>query len=113
MDTFFSIAKDLKGEILFVYSGIQGTELEDNLNKYIGLTDADLPCIFILYTEGEGRSLSKIKWDGDISTMSTEVMKNYISEFKSGNLKPYLMSQPIPEEIHTPGLTIIVGKTWE
>ena len=54
----------------------------------------------------------KFKWEGDVTTITTDVMKSYIADFKAGNLQPHLKSEEPPEDDGAP-LTVVVGKTWE
>ena len=54
----------------------------------------------------------KYLWDGDVATITTDVLRSYIADFKAGKLEPHLKSEAPPEDDGAP-LTVIVGKTWE
>jgi len=108
-DTFAAAAKELKGEILFVTSGVTDG-IQARLADFIGATKEDMPCIRLIDPSGE--SMMKYQWDGDVTTITTEAIKSYIADFKDGKLQPHLKSEEIPED-NTGGVTVLVGKNWE
>jgi len=82
-DAFAAAAKELKGEILFVTSGV--TEgIQARLADFLGTTKEDMPCIRLIDPRGE--SMLKYQYSGDIAGLDTAAIKTYISEFKDGKL---------------------------
>jgi len=54
--------------------------------------------------------MQKFAYGGDLSSVSIHSIQNWVNDFKAGNLKPNLKSEPQPE---TQGpVTTIVGTTW-
>ena len=83
--------------------------IQARLADFVGVTKEDTPCIRLLDPRGEG--MLKYQWDGDISHLCVGCMRDYLGEFRAGNLKPHLKSEPIPEEQGP--VTVLVGKNWE
>lgn len=106
--TFAEAAKELKGEILFVTSGVSDG-IQERFAEFIGVTKEDLPCVRIIDSKD---SVQKFVWEGDVASLSIDAIKTYISDFKDNKLKPHLKSQPIPEK-NDSYLTTIVGDNWE
>ena len=107
-DVFAAAAKELKGEILFVTSGVTDG-IQARLADFLGTTKEDMPCIRLIDPRGE--SMLKYQYSGDIKSLDAAAVKTYLSDFKDGKLEPHLKSEPIPEEQGP--VTVIVGKSWE
>ena len=105
---FANAAKELKGDVLFVTSGVSDG-MEKKLADFVGVTKADTPCIRLLDPRGDG--MLKFHWDGDISHLCVGCMRDFLGQFREGKLEPHLKSEPVPEE--QGALTVLVGKNWE
>jgi len=55
----------------------------------------------------------KFVWEGDVSSMTVDNVKSFVSDFKAGNLKPHLKSAARPEADTVDGLTTLVGSSFE
>lgn len=55
--------------------------------------------------------MRKFVYGGSIQTLSVQSIKNYLDDFKSGNLRAHLKSEPEPTEQGP--VTIIVGTTFD
>ena len=108
-DTFAAAAKELKGEILFVTSGVTDG-IQSRLAEFIGVTSADMPTLRLISPE---ESMLKFVWEGDVSSMTVDNVKSFVSDFKAGNLKPHLKSAARPEADTVDGLTTLVGSSFE
>jgi protein disulfide-isomerase A1 len=58
-------------------------------------------------------SMLKFVWEGDVSSMTVDNVKSFVSDFKAGNLKPHLKSAARPEADTVDGLTTLVGSSFE
>ncbi|EDO32930.1 predicted protein [Nematostella vectensis] len=57
----------------------------------------------------EGR---KFRMDPDEEEFSEDSLREFVEEFKAGNLKPIIKSQPVPKSNKEP-VTVVVGKTFD
>jgi protein disulfide-isomerase A1 len=106
--TFEKAAAELKGQILFSYSGV--TEgFQEQLGEFIGVTPSDLPCIRIM--EPALEQVHKYVFEGDVENLSVEAVRNFVAEWKEGKLSPHLNSEEIPEDNNGP-VKIVVGKSF-
>merc|ERR1712151_800894 len=106
-DTYAAAAKELAGEILFVTSGVTDG-IQARLGDFLGVTKDDMPSLRLI-DPSEG--MTKYIWDGDVANLSTDIIKQYIADFKDKKLEPHLKSEEIPAE--QGALTVVVGKEWE
>lgn len=103
-ETFAQAAKDLNGEILFVTSGV--TEgIQSRLGEFVGVGKDNLPSLNLI---DPSNNMAKYVWDGDVTALTGDVVKQYIADFKDGKLKQHLKSAPIPDPTDD-GLTVLVG----
>lgn len=56
--------------------------------------------------------MKKFVYDGDISSITVDSLRNFISDFKDSKLEAFLKSEPVPETQEGP-VTVVVGKTFE
>ena len=108
-DAFAKAAKDLSGEILFVTSGVTDG-IQSRLGEFLGVTKDQLPTLRLI---SPSNAMAKYQWEGDISALSTDSVRAFVSDFKDGKLKPHLKSEPVPEPATTEGLTVLVGNNWD
>jgi protein disulfide-isomerase A1 len=102
-------AEDMQGKILFVTSGV--TEgIQSRLGEFIGVEKGDLPSLRIISPE---ESMLKYNWDGDVKTLTTDQVTQFVTDYKDGKLQPHLKSEAIPEANPVEGLTTLVGKNWD
>lgn len=104
---FKEASENMQGEILFVQSGVSDG-IQSRLAEFIGVTKADLPTVRIIDPANEMR---KFKYDGDLSSITFDQVKTYVHDFKAGNLRSFLKSEPIPatqdEAVH-----VVVGDSF-
>lgn len=106
---FEEVSKEMKGEILFSYSGV--TEgIQEQLGEFIGVTEKDLPTVRILQPGEE--AIKKFKYEGDVLSLTADQLKQFIKDFKADKLTQFLKSEPIPEDNSGP-VKVIVGHSWE
>lgn len=107
-NVFAEAAKAHKGKILFVRSG--ATEgIQAKLSEFVGVTQDMLPTLRLVQPTEEG--IKKFRYDEKLSDLSVENIGQWVDEFKSGKLSPFLKSEDIPE---TQGaVTVVVGKSFE
>jgi protein disulfide-isomerase A1 len=83
---------ELKGKIL-----MSATQVADGLGKrlgdYIGVVDADTPCVRIVNPTKEG-AVNKYVYSGDITS---EGLVKFYADFAAGTLSPVYKSEDVPE----------------
>lgn len=98
----------MKGEILFAHSGV--TEgIQEQLGEFIGVTADDLPTLRILAPTEE--SIKKFKWEGDVSALTVDDVKQFVADFKADKLSAFLKSEKAPENNDGP-VKIVVSSQF-
>lgn len=103
---FRSIAHELKGKITLSVAKIEDS-LGGRLAEYIGVAREHLPAIRIVQP---GKNNQKFIYDLEVTA---ENLKNFVSEFFTGKLKPYFKSESIPAEPYEDNVRVIVGKNYD
>jgi protein disulfide-isomerase A1 len=105
---FTEASKDLKGQILFVESGV--TEgIQGRLGEFIGVDTSMLPTIRLLDPKD---NMKKFNYEGKINELSVDSLKKFIEDFKGGKLSAFLKSEEIPADNSQP-VKVIVGKSFK
>lgn len=104
---FADAAKELKGEIIFVVSGVS-EGIQQRLGEFIGVEESQLPTLRIL---DPSNNMKKYTWGGSVDSLSIDSLRQFIKDFKSGSLQPFLKSQDIPADNNEPVKTL-VGKNF-
>jgi len=106
---FEEASKELKGQILFSYSGV--TEgIQEQLGEFIGVTADDLPTMRII--EPAEENVKKFKFEGDVENLTVEDVRKFITDFTDGKLKPFMKSDPVPEDNSGP-VKVVVGHNFQ
>ena len=105
---FADAAQTLKGEILFVVSGIH-EGIQGRLAEFIGVDDSSLPTIRLL---DPNENMKKFTFPGSTQSVTVDGLKSFIHDFKSGSLQAFLKSAEIPED-DGKALKTIVGKNFQ
>lgn len=98
----------MQGTILFGHSGVSGG-IQERLAEFIGVGKADMPTMRILHP---GETMNKYKYEPDVAPLSTDDVKNWVNEWKAGNLEPHRKSEPVPETNDGP-VKVLVGKNFD
>lgn len=106
--TFSEAASKLKGEILFVVSGIKDG-IQNRLSEFVGVDASSLPTIRILNPQDNMR---KYTFPGDVKGLKLDEVKQFVQDFKEKKLVAALKSQEIPETNDEP-VKILVGKNFK
>ena len=106
---FEQASKEMKGEILFVTSGVS-EGIQERLGQFLGVGKSDMPTVRLISPED---SMMKYVMEGDANNLTTAGVKSFVSDFKAGNLKPHLKSEAIPEPATVNGVTTVVGQSFE
>lgn len=105
---FKEASETLKGEILFVVSGVS-EGIQQRLGEFIGVEEKNLPTLRLL---DPADNMKKFTFDGKTNEITVDSLKQFIQDFKGKKLQPFLKSEEIPAESSDP-LKIIVGKNFQ
>lgn len=105
---FTEAASALKGQIVFVTSGVEDG-IQGRLGEFVGVTSDMLPTIRIL---DPADGMKKFSYDGAINDLNQAAVQKFIDDFKAGNLVPFLKSEPVPETQEGP-VHVLVGKNFQ
>jgi len=106
--TFSQAANELRGQILFVVSGVTDG-IQQRLGEFIGVEEKDLPTLRLL---DPADGMKKFNYAGSVDGITVAQISGFINDFNNKNLKPFLKSEEIPAEDSNP-LKIIVGKNFQ
>lgn len=104
---FAQAANELKGQIIFAVSGVTDG-IQARLAEFIGVEESQLPTIRLL---DPNDNMKKYTFPGNAGALTVESIKEFIGNFKDGNLKPFLKTQEAPADNSQP-LKVVVGKTF-
>merc|ERR1711936_687973 len=107
VDIAKGIAKDYKGEMLFVTIN---TDEEDHkrIMEFFGLEESELPSMRIIKLEED---MSKFKPES--TELSDENIRAFVKQYLEGALKAHLMSEEIPEDWDKEPVKVLVGKNFD
>jgi len=107
VDIAKGIAKDHKGEMLFVTIN---TDEEDHkrIMEFFGMEEAELPSMRIIKLEED---MSKFKPDS--TELSDANIRSFIKAYLDGSIKAHLMSEEVPEDWDKEAVKVLVGKNFE
>jgi len=107
VDIAKAIAKDHKGEMLFVTIN---TDEEDHkrIMEFFGMEESELPSMRIIKLEED---MSKFKPES--TELSESNIRSFIKSYLDGDLKAHLMSEEVPEDWDKEPVKVLVGKNFE
>merc|ERR1712059_165113 len=107
VDIAKAIAKDHKGEMLFVTIN---TDEEDHkrIMEFFGLDESELPSMRIIKLEED---MSKFKPES--TELSEENIRLFVKQYLDGEIKAHLMSEEIPEDWDKEAVKVLVGKNFD
>jgi protein disulfide isomerase len=106
--TFSDAANKLKGEILFVVSGVTDG-IQQRLGEFIGVAENNLPTIRIL---DPANNMKKFTYEGKVADLTFDSLNKFITEFKAGSLQAFLKSEEIPVD-NGEAVRTLVGKNFK
>jgi protein disulfide-isomerase A1 len=107
MKTFAAASKSMKGDILFVESGVS-EGIQERLAEFIGVTKDDLPTMRIL---DPAANMKKFTWEGKMDDLNADAISKFVGDFKAGSLQAFLKSEEVPAE--QGDVTVLVGKNFK
>lgn len=106
---FEDAANQLQGKILFVKSTTTDG-IQSKLADYIGVDASSQPTIRVIRFGSD--DVEKYRYEGKLSELTVESLGQFIDEFKTNKLKPFLKSEAVPENNNGP-VTVVVGNNWQ
>merc|ERR1712045_284172 len=106
-ETAASIAKDHKGQLLFV---TVDTDEEDHkrILEFFGIKDDELPGMRLIKLEED-----MAKYKPETGAIDEASIRAFVKGYLDGTLKQHLLSEEIPEDWDKEGVKVLVGKNFE
>jgi len=102
-----SAAAAFKGKVLFIFVDIDNAENERIL-EFFGLKKEDCPTVRLINL---GEDMTKFK--PETVNLLPSAISAFVQSYLDGKLKPFLMSEEIPEDWDKTGVKVLVGKNFE
>lgn len=99
-------AKDFKGKVLFIFVDIDNAE-NDRILEFFGLKKEECPTVRLINL---GEDMTKYK--PETVNLLPEGITAFVQSYLDGGLKPFLMSEEIPEDWDKEGVKVLVGKNF-
>ena len=107
LKTYKQAAFQYRNEIFFVYSSIY-EGIQEKLADYGFVFDYHLPTLRIIDASDDN---TKYRYEGDLSKLEVQDVKNFVQDFKAKKLPVYYKSLEVPAE-NNGDLKVVVGKTF-
>eukprot|EP00163_Fabomonas_tropica_P013914 TRINITY_DN2553_c0_g1_i1.p1 TRINITY_DN2553_c0_g1~~TRINITY_DN2553_c0_g1_i1.p1 ORF type:complete len:529 (+),score=222.24 TRINITY_DN2553_c0_g1_i1:125-1711(+) len=101
LDKFGETAKAYKGKIICAWVGKDAS----HILEYFGITEGDLPVLFMLKLDQEEGGMKKYKHP------SLEGLNGFVDSYLAGTASAFYKSEEIPESNDEP-VKVVVGKNW-
>ena len=101
------VAKDFKGEIMFVTVDTDG----DNARvvEFFGIEEAEIPTFRLTATTPN----DMLKYAPEKKDLTEENLRAFVKKYQAGDLKPHLKSQDLPEDWDATPVKVLVGSNFE
>jgi len=100
-------AAGFKGKVLFIYVDIDNGE-NDRILEFFGLKKEECPTVRLINL---GEDMTKYK--PDTVNLLPDGLTAFVQSYLDGKLKPFLMSEEIPENWDKEPVKVLVGKNFE
>jgi len=102
-----TVAAKFKGQVLFIYVDVDNAE-NDRILEFFGLKKEDCPTIRLINL---GEEMSKFK--PEVVNLLPDSVTEFVQSYIDGKLKPFLMSEDVPEDWDKEGVKVLVGKNFD
>jgi len=107
VDIAREIAKDHKGEMLFVTINTDEEE-HKRIMEFFGMEESELPSMRIIKLEED-----MSKYRPESTELSDSNIRSFVNQYLAGEIKPHLMSEEIPEDWDKEPVKVLVGKNFD
>lgn len=101
------VAKDYKGQILFVTINSDDDE-HVRILEFFGMSTEDVPTMRIIKLEDE-----MLKYKPDTADLTEASMSAFVKDFLAGKLKQHLLSQTLPEDWNTNPVWVLASSNFD
>jgi len=100
------VAADYKGDIMFVSVTTDEAE-HKRVIDFFGITEEELPTFRVTASDDD-----MIKFKPEDASLTEDNMRNFIKKFKSGDLKPHLKTEELPEDWDSNPVKVLVSSNF-
>jgi len=100
------VAKSFKSKVLFIYVDIDNPE-NDRILEFFGLKKEQCPTIRLINLGEE-----MTKYQPETLNLLPAGIEAFVSDYLEGKLKPFLMSEDVPEDWDKNPVKVLVGKNF-
>ncbi|OMJ67705.1 hypothetical protein SteCoe_35059 [Stentor coeruleus] len=102
-----TLSKEFKGTLAFTWADLKSKD-NSKLSEHLGIVGSDQPTSVIV--DPRGGDNKKYRFSGQVSYDS---LKEFINNWTSKKLEPYLKTQDVPQNSYDGSVRVLVGKNFE
>ncbi|CAH1273285.1 P4HB [Branchiostoma lanceolatum] len=106
LEQFKGAAGDYKGKVLFIYIDVENDD-HARILEFFGLNKEECPQVRLISLDED-----MTKYKPESEEITTDSMKAFVQGFIDKTIKPFLMSQDVPEDWDKEGVKVLVGKNF-
>jgi hypothetical protein len=92
---FAEAAKELRGQSLFVKSGIVKGD-GPMLSQSLKVIKEDLPALIMQTPSDNNHGIKRYRYEGDVTELTVQKIKDFMGDVEAGDINQWVLSAPIP-----------------